>query len=310
MSYDTDTILSATPSTDLMTVIEAELTAHPAWEFVESHVDGSYTNRIWKCLGSANDWGVDYYVAFMRLTASIGTAPIIIEVAEDYNTSTHVATRGIVPPGSTLTPNATDASAYGSTTYAFSHANWNKTYTLTTTTTAFVYHIVATNNALVLMTSASTYPVYVGLFTPLWAADFVGKEFPLFVAQIGFNDVDGSGSFTRNPPLANVSSLDAFAAYVIPQLEQCRYQKPIGRIGVTGNLSGTKLYGAQVLVGTGNSSVTEARGYLPDALMFAGSAPRGDTMTIDGDVWVSMYNISGTLDGVATNLPIFFNTEV
>src|SRR5690606_322196 len=122
MTYQTGSILSATPSADAMSIIESMLTAHPAWEFVENYVDGTYTNRVWKCLGTENDFGQDFYVAFMRLTATINTAPIIVQAAEQYNSTTHVATRALAVPGATFNPEATFASPYGATGYAFSHA--------------------------------------------------------------------------------------------------------------------------------------------------------------------------------------------
>lgn len=90
------------------------LTNHPAWEFVEETVekmtvhDGgtpgiwydmlTFPIQVWKCLGTANGTGQDFYVAFTR---TISDNPIsgpgeggyfITFMAEEYNATTHTAT--------------------------------------------------------------------------------------------------------------------------------------------------------------------------------------------------------------------------
>ena len=292
MSYQTGSILSATPSNEVMTIIESMLTAHPAWEFVENYVDGTYTNRVWKCLGTENGFGQDFYVAFMRLTASIGTAQIIVQVAEQYNATTHVATRALANPGSTFTVDATYAAPYGNTGYAFSHANWYKSIPYTPTTSTFQYYFVVTPNSILMAGSSTTYPVFAGLYEPFWDGLDTIPDFPLCAIQMGYSDADGSGAFTRMPGAQGTSYTDTMAAYwylgAVGSPANALLQTPHGSVGTNNPVSKQKLYGAEVCAMTG-SGTFPPKGVFTDMLYFMGSGGRGDTLTVDGDTWVNVY---------------------
>ncbi len=77
MSYNSGQIAtSATqPAKDLMDTLKTIIDSHAAWVFVEE-VTGTGTNvaQVFKCLGTSNSWGTDFFMALVRtsLTSSVG----------------------------------------------------------------------------------------------------------------------------------------------------------------------------------------------------------------------------------------------
>lgn len=53
-----------TTNQDFLDILEGMLTAHPAWQYIEEH-DG---HRIWRCLGTENDFGEDFHVSMKIAT--------------------------------------------------------------------------------------------------------------------------------------------------------------------------------------------------------------------------------------------------
>ncbi len=114
-----------------VTYLEAMLTAHPAWDFVEEviqyydtihtatstnyHVE-TYTCRVWKNLGTLNGTGKDFFVAIVQMNNEYRNPTNFADVHvlpqnavwflpfEEYNTTTHrfrrTAGRGIYSHGS------------------------------------------------------------------------------------------------------------------------------------------------------------------------------------------------------------------
>lgn len=79
---------STTASADAMAFIETGLSAHAGWTQVDSGalISGTVTH-IWKCLGSQNAYGQDFYLTLYRDTAGINT--LGVRVSEGYNATTH-----------------------------------------------------------------------------------------------------------------------------------------------------------------------------------------------------------------------------
>lgn len=293
MSYTSGTITSATPSTVLLAAIETEMTNHPAWEFVEEYVDGTYTNRIWKNLGTENDWGQDYYVALMRLTSGIGANPIIIKAAEQYSTSTHLAIRNIGPSSSTaVTPAATYAS-YNETGLSFTNSVIFSP-SITVQTTAFTYHIGVTANwfSVYNTTMSTTYgPLITGLYTSFWVTDWPDQEFPLVSRYAFHSSTSGGGAYSRRPGRIGVATNYCFNVCVATGLA---YTNLIGNIGTTHSLLGSKLYGSPYATSTyldSSNSAGPAKGIIPDMLIFGYSTTPalGDTLTVDAETWTCLF---------------------
>lgn len=192
MSYNTGSITSATqPAKDLMDTVGGYIDAHAAWEFVEE-VAGTGTNvaRVYKCLGTANSFGADFYVALVRTSltgrvgivagetydsgtkkfgngATYGTA--VVETGLNYGTARHVANETTMTSNTAGYLKAADGGAAASG--------------VAVNTTGFSFYASVTADRVVLGTlvgSAGT-AVYAGLFDSFHAVPGV-EAFPLCVA--------------------------------------------------------------------------------------------------------------------------------
>lgn len=205
MSYTTAVVTSdAAPSTTLMTAIEGALTTHTAWDFVEERVSGSYTFRVWKCSGTYNSQGSDFYVGLCRTTSGIGTASINVVAFEGYNSGTGLVTRAVPPRDtSSFTPDATYHAWPSGTGVALSTLVSGTNAPINTSTITFTYRIFVSKDRLILRTSLSTADFcHVGLFEPYgWPG--VTTEFPLVLGSgLGNHYV----SFSRCPHRGTVAS--------------------------------------------------------------------------------------------------------
>lgn len=90
MTFYTGTVNDAFPATALMAALDSLITGHAAWEFVEEVVNGTDVSRVYKCLGSVNSWGTDFYVVMRRVSP---TGNVGFELAEDYITGTDLLIR-------------------------------------------------------------------------------------------------------------------------------------------------------------------------------------------------------------------------
>lgn len=127
MTYYAGSTTSSTPNQDIITFIETGLTAHAGWAFVEAttftHAGQSKTARVWKCLGTQNAGGLDFYVLLIKYTASgSGIANIGIRVSEGYDSSGHNAIRPVTGTGTAMTVSGTDFSIGNGTGYALTLA--------------------------------------------------------------------------------------------------------------------------------------------------------------------------------------------
>lgn len=73
--------VDTTTNQDFMDILEGMLTSHPAWQYIEEH-DG---HRIWRCLGTENDFGADFHIS-MRIS---GLSTLMrFHAFENWNTGT------------------------------------------------------------------------------------------------------------------------------------------------------------------------------------------------------------------------------
>lgn len=92
MSWNVVTGDLADGTAQFVTALESQLTAHPAWEFVENVTEtydqevtgGTYaaetfTIRVWKCLGTVNSLGQDFFAAIITIQTftPTGTDPLV-----------------------------------------------------------------------------------------------------------------------------------------------------------------------------------------------------------------------------------------
>jgi hypothetical protein len=79
-----------------MSTINSLIAAHPAWEFVETVVGSTATNitDVYKCLGSLNSFGTDFFVGIGRTGATPGTATVGMFIGETYDSGAKTFGKG------------------------------------------------------------------------------------------------------------------------------------------------------------------------------------------------------------------------
>lgn len=288
MAYASGTITSsATPAIDLISLVEAMLTTHAAWTFVEEYTLSTQVSRVWKCDGALNGYGQDFYIILYRLTASDAT-DVTILAAEQYNSTTHLVIRGCANPGSTATPEPIYNSRYGDTGYAFNYGNWNIYCTVSASSATFDYYIRVTNNSILVVSSASNgYGIGAGLFTPLFPSQ--PNEFPLAQFHWGNKGSDNSSSVSRRPSITT-SITDAFGIYYSYATTNSAYETLIGGIADTSDpmYQSDGPVGARFLIRHTYTTGGSYRGYLSDIMVFSQhtDVSVGDTIQINGELWV------------------------
>lgn len=297
-------VVSATPSTVLLTQLETMLTDHPAWEFVEEVVEGTYTERIWKCLGTLNSTGVDFFVCFMRLTTGIATNPILVKLAEQYDAGTNLASDYAPNPEVANTPDVTDGTV-GTGALAWSSTTLSVLFTITTRTTSFNYMIQVTNDYVCVYASPMANPVYVGTYQSYWLSAYPTRERALIVTRVGLQDQDGGAAFTRQPGpgFAGVSTLDAFGGNTYATVTDV-----IGSVSTAGTvdpLANVMAVGAKILV---RDALLRPRGELPDDLLVFGNTTgvvETDTIDLGTETYVFTSNFNNL-----TTFAVYLNTEI
>lgn len=108
---------SSTPSADAFSFIDAGLSAHAGWALVDSGTGliGGRLTHIWKCLGSQNAYGQDFYVTLTRDTA--GASTVTLKLSEGYNVTTKNLIRPAPVPTVSTTLSSTDGSIGGGTEF-------------------------------------------------------------------------------------------------------------------------------------------------------------------------------------------------
>lgn len=238
MSYTFFDVNSANPAADLYGVtvgnsgavgIAGLLTA-AGFTLVDTVTISTRTHKVWKSPAGSNAAGLDWYLDVAYTTTGAGS--IWFFPFENYNASTHVATRGAIQDSST-TVDATTFSRNGSTTAALESATGgmhpasatSNMNLVTQTSTLFRANVSVTADRVIAYSRASTGRVhYCGLYTPSSAYSTAAGAglFPLCVAQIGFpfaNSASGAtacsasaSSTTATFSLTRIAPLTALAA--------------------------------------------------------------------------------------------------
>lgn len=311
MSYSVGTITgSATPGASLRTVLKAALDAHPAWAYVEDYTTGAFQWSVYKCKGTSNLWGSDFYIAFT--VSSVST--FWLTVFEGYNPATHGAIRPAPYAGyvSRNVPIAADGSFGGGAESVLPQGIGSSGFTpasVGVSTSAangtFDYWIVVTNNGVSVSTrvGATPYAMQVGLFDSLVPND------PAPLAMYVLSDSSSGGNqpvciATRN--LTGKGTTAPFAFGLLGpfgnlNLTAWNYGVCYGNITavptITDAFQGAPLASRIAVVTSGgsynNNGATYGvyRGLLRDVL-FTGvgsGLAQGDTLNIAGHTYVCVY---------------------
>lgn len=282
--YSTGTsAISATSATDLRTALDAVLITHSAWTFIEAVAITGGTARVYKCAGTANSWGSDFYVAMTVFTAA--PTQLVFQVFESWAASpTSQATRSVRVSGATANtaaPNPNGGYVVDNTGYPLDTATGNVARTILTldTTTAWVWmlHVSASRIELNVATASGGTPTLViaGVYVPNpRAAASAAGVFPLFaatgsgVAAIPGNTATAAANYSRSY-LAGGGMSAGYIAASSPNLAGALSTAGAVVDGVEGVIRGTGI----VLIAPGGSGPSQLamgflRGSLPGAYVF------------------------------------------
>ena len=180
--FATGSIISATPSTALMTVIDTNMLA-VGWVFVETYTSGTDITNVYKSPGSLNSWGIDFYVGVRRAST---TGTIYVMLGELYDIATHKFTKYAYAGLSSLPDtDGTVIDAVGLLPTAMSSAS--NVAINCFTSISFDYYLNCSIDRIILGTSAvvsssaGVNPVYIGLYDPVYSFD----KFPICVMTLG-----------------------------------------------------------------------------------------------------------------------------
>lgn len=293
-------VLDDAPTMTVLNKIDELLVAHPAWTRLADAVDGGYTARQYRCSGAVSGLGYDWVLSLVYITASAATSTVTVQASEDVD-GAGALVRGCVAPTTQMAPSATYAAFSDTTAYPVSSGNWNRYLILNTNPTDFTYYVVVTDRGLWLRSTADTYAKHAGLFEPFW--DHV-QEFPLYLSEIGTNDPDGGGSYSRRPSESGRIHPDVFALDSGISAPARWYSTPMGTVPDAGELQ-AKAYGTRLLLNHGSTDADngEYRGLAYNCLIYSINAAVevGDTIQVDGQTYVMLQ------DAVAYGM--FVNTE-
>lgn len=272
MAYATGQItLSNTPRADLLVQVETLLTTHTAWSFVEEHVDGSWTFRIWKNSGLENSWGQDFYIAFGLLSSNETLYCFTFEVWDDVG---KLGIRGCPNRTSNLTPEETYASYGGDTGYPLSNSTAFGQVTQATNTTDFDWYCLVTKDVCIVNVDTSNNFLYNGLFES-FVTDHP-QEFPITSSSVTL------GSCSRRPAMGGTYMTNAF------NLTFGFWTQAEGTVPTGMPLHGNKSLGARTVVIHGTGTGGLYRGLLYHVLRFNTDAAVevGDTITVGNVTYV------------------------
>lgn len=308
MSYQTGPIQNATqPSKDLMDTVGAVIDAHAAWEFVEEVVGtGTNISRVYRCLGTLNGFGSDFYAALTRTSLTSG---VVVVMGEGYDAVNKKLIKPAVYFTTTPTAPAADLSypvdrhvanetTLTAATQGFLHgagANVSNTFTgLGVNTTGFTYWVHVGSNYVVVATRVgSTGTVaYAGLYDsfhtttvdpfPIWCGGFVSTG-------TAFQAVGGIvGAYTRQSVAGalNYQFTGGMDNAGWTRIATANALSPVTREAISNNWFPTRLLLHE------NSRRNAMRGLLKPAVLAIDMAENpelmGDTVSVSGQLYTCL----------------------
>lgn len=315
--YFGDTMMA--DSSVVYTQLENSLTAASAaggpypglWTFVESfsvtRSAVAYTVRVWKCSGTVNDWGVDYYALFGYPTAT--PTSVYLTICEQYDSATHKLFYPAVSTSVALADGSSSGASSGillsdATTSGPNWASWVAT-TLTANTQADWYVSITKRHLAFSLSSAAgargafivgghpPFPGYTQAQMPtMWFTTFSVSSSSSGATRAGANGVTypSTGPFTagltkQGVPCGAVSSSG-------PMLDRFT-------LSVTGTpvlVGGNDIYSGPSTSGGGYSGLlrctTPVTGLLTFTETSPGSPRNGDRVTVGGKTYARFGNSS------------------
>jgi hypothetical protein len=289
---------TADPAAAFITQVEDTFTDHTGnWEFVEEVILATIPYRVWRNRGTVvtnpNLWGSDYYVVVVKGS----TAEVRFKVFESYTPSggTPANAKGIRPIRAASTASIPNANgSYGDEVAGYTLSDdTNLPYVGTSSlqTTGFDYYLWASRNAFYFGSRQGVADVCAtgGVFETLLTAS-PAETFPLYMGGGGGNLVSASFGSSRQ---FGVQSSNSNWRINIPV---STLSPLIGGVGsaLIDLLHGGVLAGRPLIQSTSGGSTLfgQYRGEMYDALLLSanGTTRIGDTVTINGDVYVRMSN--------------------
>lgn len=285
---------TATPATGLYNLIAAQLTAHAAWDLVESTMVGAVQYHVWKCLGTLNSFGTDWYVAFAIQSAT----DLRIKASEGYNPVTHKMIR---PCSVNVAPSAVDFSQGNGAEFLMDAATiyYHRVQALPTGI-GIDYGIRVGNDSVLLCVKhdVTDQGFFASIFDPLIPA----FPFPICCGSVNSFASNSEGvGFSRHPNLT--TNTESFKGNPVFPMNATLAMSPNVK-----DLLHNKAIAWPVFLmhnnGGANAQNVSGRvwGWLPDWVTFGrevsgGTARNLDTVTIDGNVYRRMRNPNETLHG-------------
>lgn len=300
MVYADSTTNSTEPAADAITAIEAALTTHAGWTFIEQHdfTQGGTAKRarVWKCLGSQNNAGQDFHIALVKPTAA-GQTTFNVRLFEGYNATAHTVIRPAPhPSGTNMAVSAVDYSIGNGTEYAMtlaSGAGWQAdalvgSFTVSVNTD----HFIVVGKSFLAYTANCTSLVqaggfYVGNFVPSYSTSYN----PVMSWIVNTAVASGaSGNATRFPGYTATASSTTTDVNVVPATYPQGYvsganvvaERFLNRTEAAGCLVVTP----QLTAGSPATNLGGVRGTLPTSvavMLIENNVPRnGDFVTIGG----------------------------
>ena len=184
MAYYETTYTTATPALDIMTNLQTWMPAN-GYTFVETYTSGTNISDFYKSPGTSNSFGTDFYIGFNRTATT--TTVVSVMVFEQYNVSTHLATKYAPYTGGTSMTPASDGSVNDSGVLLSATSSGSSLYKNTTiynpvTTAGTVYLNININRLIWGHSTSYNYTGYAGLY------DSFGNQslFPLVVLTSGY----------------------------------------------------------------------------------------------------------------------------
>ena len=309
MSYNSGTLSAgANAVKELMDTFQPLIDAHAAWQFVEQ-VAGAGAKRVdvYKCLGSLNSFGTDFFMAFVRGTDN---GNFLVLLAEQYDGTLKKFTNGLTTNGSAITVNA-DGTHANSGAKHVANESCNPTFTTgylcgpsspnvgsnqtgTVVAPSSPWYLSVTNDAVVV--SCGTNQVYVGAYESAYSPSI--DPFPIVATHLhpntsyasSFSPTFGASAMGQSGFTREIGGAGSFANAASGGIDRGLIQC----VG-TGNTSVQKdpisnLWNASRLVLTSGVRRAVRRGLLADhvlAIPMAEPATEavGDIITIDGVVY-------------------------
>lgn len=320
MSYQSGPIQSAQPAKDLMDTVGAVIDAHAAWVFVEEVVGtGTNVSRVYRCLGTANGFGTDFYVSLTRTSLTSG---VVVVAGEGYDAVAKTLTNPAV--WFTTVPTTPDAdwsypvdrhvaneTTLNATTQGFLYGAGSavaNVYTgLLSNTTGFTYWVFVGPRYLVVATRVGTsgYVAHAGLYDSFHNTTV--NPFPLWcgtlTASNGFQVVGGIvGAYTRH----GIGAAAASANYQFTGgLNTAPWTSLISanQSAVSKELISGKWFPSRVMLHE-NSRRNAMRGLLDPAILVIelAEAPEtmGDTALVDGVLYTCVNAAPGLVPATAS----------